>query len=342
MRLRLLVVCLLTASLLVACGNLFDTAAAVVAGRKITTQEVSRGLELFRDTQEYERLAEQGDIDAIERQVQQSYLSELIRRAILDFHAAELGIEVTDEEVAEQIDAIKEDLGANFAEQLKESGLDEERLELRVRYSLLQDKIREEVAAATEASAAEIEAFYEENLADYIASMRAQHILVKDFALAKRISGQLRSAPEKKVEGLFERLARRHSIDKGSARRGGDLGEVTAGELDPGFEQKAAELDIGEVSEPFQTQFGYHVVRVVEREVTPLEEVKDAISQQLGEGAAEATWQEWLRSAYQQADIRINSRYGELDIETQTIVDATAEDIPGAVESPSPSPSPSL
>ena len=339
MKARVVVVCLVASTVLAGCGNLFDTAAAVVAGRKITTEEVAAGLEAFKDTQEYERLAQQGNIDAIERQVQQSYLSELIRREILDLHAAGLGVEVTDGEVTEQIDAIKEDLGADFAEQLKESGLDEERLALRIRYSLLQDKIKEEVTRDTQPPEAEVEAFYEENLADYVTEMRAQQILVKDLTLAKRIAKQLRSAPEKKVESLFATLARRHSTDKESARRGGDLGVTRAGELDERFEERAAELDIDEVSAPFRTQSGYHVIRVTAREVTPLEQVRDAISQQLGEGQAEERWQEWLREAYEEAGIKINSRYGELDVETQTVIDATAEEIPGAVQPPSPTPS---
>jgi len=340
MRARLLVVCLFAPALLGACGNLFDTAAAVVAGRKITTQEVNAGLDLFRESEEYKRLAQQGDIQAIERQVQQSYLSELIRRAILDIAAEEMDVAVSNDEVGEQIDAIKEDLGTDFAERLKESGLDEERLELRVRYSLLQDKIRTEVAGDMEATDAEIAAFYEANVADYIEKMRAHHILVRDRSLAERISKRLQRAPDNKVDVLFGRLARRYSTEKASAARGGDLGVTQAGELDQGFEAAAAELEIDEVSGPVKTRFGYHVIRVTERDVTPLEQVSDAIAQQLGAGEAENEWQEWLRAAYEEADIKINSRYGELDLDTQTVVDATAEHIPGAVESPSPSPTP--
>ena len=342
MKSKLLIVCLLATALMGACGNLFDTAAAVVAGQKITTQEVSEGLELFRKTEEYKRLAQQGNIDAIERQVQQSYLSELIRREVLDIAAEEHGIEVTEEEVTEQIDAIKEDLGADFAEQLKESGLDEERLELRVRYSLLQDKVREEVTGGQAPTEEDIQEFYEENIADYVASMRAQQILVRDASLANLVSEQLQRASENKVDGLFERLAARHSIDKATARKGGDLGAIMPGDFpDPRLAALSVELDIGEVSEPIRSPAGYHVIRVTEREITPLEDVSEAIAQQLGEGEAEAEWQEWLRKTYEESDIRINSRYGELDLETQTVVDATAEDIPGAVETPAATPSPS-
>ena len=337
MRPRLVLCCLLASVVLTACGNLFDTAAAVVGGRKITVQEVSESTDLFKESGDYQQLAQQGNIEAILRQVEQSALSELIRRAVLDIEAAELGIQVSDEEVAEQLEAIKEDAGANYAEQLKEGGLTEERLEARIQYGLLQDKIREEVTAGTAPSEAEVEAFYEENIIDYT-SMRAHHILVDDFDSAKRIAEQLQSAPEKEVDRLFAQLAREFSIDRFSARKGGDLGFTNAGDLNERFEAAAFRLDIGEVSDPVQTEDGYHIIRVVERETRPLEDVGLAISEQLGEGEEEQEWQEWLREAYEEADIKINSRYGELDPETLIVVDATSEDIPGVVETPSPSP----
>src|SRR5687767_6202837 len=99
MKARVLAACVV-AVLLAGCGNLFDTAAAVVGGQKITVQEVTDGLEQFKETEEYERLAQQGNIEAIQRQVEQAFLGDLIRRAVLEPEAADLDIEVTDEEVA--------------------------------------------------------------------------------------------------------------------------------------------------------------------------------------------------------------------------------------------------
>ena len=340
MRARLPILGVIAALLLVGCGNLFDTAAAVVGGRKITVAQVSEALEDFKSGQEYERLAQQGNIDAIERQVQQAILSELIRRAVLEPEAEELGIEVTDEEVDEQIERIKEDFGSQsaFEEGLKESGFTLERLEQRIRDNLLEDKLRTEVTADVAPTEEEIAAFYEENVADYTRT-RSQHILVKEAALARELSKQLQNTPEKKLDAEFEKLAKQYSTDKGSAKKGGDLGFTEGGQLVEPFENAAAELEIGEVSEPVKSEFGYHVIRVLEREVTPLEEVSEQISEQLGSGAEEETWHQWVTEAYEAADIRVNSRYGELDIEAQVVIDATAEDVPGAVSSPTPSPS---
>ena len=322
------------------CGNLFDTAAAVVGGTKITVQEVSEGLDKFKATEEYQRLAAQGDSQAIERQFQQAYLTQLVRRAVLEPRAEELGVEVTDEEVAERIDEIKNDFGSDsgFEEALKEQGLDLEQLELLVRDNILEDKLREEVTADIGATDEEVETYYELNIADYTRT-RSSHILVEDLETARSLARQLQQAPKKQLPDLFEQLARQHSTDKGSAKNGGDLGFTSAGELVEPYENTAADLEIGEVSDPVQSQFGYHIIRVTDREVTPLSDASIPIAEQLSEGEKETVWQKWLKDAYKEADIRVNSRFGELDPDTQQIVDATAEDLPGAVE---PSPTPSL
>jgi parvulin-like peptidyl-prolyl isomerase len=341
MKVRAFVLAVCSLFLLSACGNLFDTAAAVVGGSKITIAEVTEGLEDFQKTEEYKRLAQQGDIELIKRQVQQAYLSDLIRRQVLQPEADERGIEVTQDEIDEQIDAIREDFGGEeeFQEGLAERNLDEARLEQIIHDRLLEEKLRAEVTSGAQPSEAEVEAYYEENVGDYT-SVHSQHILVEEKALAQQIAEQLQSAPDKKVDALFEKLARENSTDKASAKDSGDLGFTNAGELVEEYESAAAELDIGEISDPVQSQFGYHVIRVLERRVTPLESVADSISAQIGEGAEEEAWQEWLRDAYEEADIRINSRYGELDLDTQQVVDATSEDIPGAEDTPTPSPSP--
>jgi peptidyl-prolyl cis-trans isomerase SurA len=63
----------------------------------------------------------------------------------------------------------------------------------------------------------------------------------------------------------FEDLARAHSDDRGSAMRGGDLGWSDPGDLVPQFEEVINNLPPGEVSEPFRTQFGWHIAEVLDR-----------------------------------------------------------------------------
>ena len=97
---------------------------------------------------------------------------------------------------------------------------------------------------------------------------RAHHILIRVTDLtddddAKR---RLSSLRERLVNGAeFAGLAQKHSEDTSSATRGGDLGWLNPGDTVPEFESRMNALSAGEISTPFRTQFGWHIVRVDER-----------------------------------------------------------------------------
>ena len=97
---------------------------------------------------------------------------------------------------------------------------------------------------------------------------RARHILVvldelTDDAGARR---QLSALRERIVNGQdFGELARVHSDDPGSAPKGGELGWIDPGNTVPVFERMMDSLDAGALSEPFKSQYGWHVVQVLER-----------------------------------------------------------------------------
>ena len=84
---------------------------------------------------------------------------------------------------------------------------------------------------------------------------RASHILVKDQSLARRIQQELKQGAR------FEDLARRHSTCP-SKSSGGDLGWFGPGKMVKPFEDAVRSIGIGTVSDPVQTQFGYHVIKV--------------------------------------------------------------------------------
>ncbi len=96
----------------------------------------------------------------------------------------------------------------------------------------------------------------------------ARHILIRTNALidGREALAQLNTLKDR-VEGgdRFEDLARSHSDDIASAADGGNLGWTSAGMLDPYFEEQMNRLEIDEISEPFRTSFGWHIVQVLER-----------------------------------------------------------------------------
>ena len=331
---RLIVPFVALALLLTGCGELLDPAAAVVNGQKITVDEISADLERFEASPEFERLAQQGDAQALKRQVEQQILSQEIRRAVLQPKAEDFGIEITEEDVAERMDQIKADFPSEgaFEEALKEQGLTLDQLTELVEDNLLEERLREEVTKDTVPSEDELTAYYEENEADFTETA-AQHILVADKALATRIANQLQAAKdEAALERLFNKLAKQHSTDQSNAAQGGDLGYFKPGDFVPEFEKAADALEIGEVSGPVKTEFGFHVIWVTDRRVAAFEDVQGKIEQELGQGAADEAWDEYVRKAYDEADVKVNPKYGEFDDEALVVVDPTAEDVPGAEE----------
>ncbi|MCU1260893.1 MAG: PpiC-type peptidyl-prolyl cis-trans isomerase [Bryobacterales bacterium] len=82
--------------------------------------------------------------------------------------------------------------------------------------------------------------------------------------------------------GDFATLAKAESDDAGSGTNGGDLGTFKHGQMVPAFEQAAFALPAGQVSEPVKTQFGYHLIKVDEKQAKSFEEAKPEITEKLG------------------------------------------------------------
>ena len=110
----------------------------------------------------------------------------------------------------------------------------------------------------------------------------------------------------------FAELARMHS-DDASAASGGDLGWIYPGDTVPEFERAMSELKIGEVSQPVQTPFGWHLIQVLERRVgrrAPGAAQALQARQALRERKADEAYQEWLRQMRDRAyvELRLEER----------------------------------
>jgi foldase protein PrsA len=337
-----LVWCLAPVALFVAgCGSdAVRPAAAVVNGQRISISTIQDSLDRFASSKEFKNAAAGQDPEAFKRDYQQTVLSRLIRREVLSVAAEEAGVEVTEKDVSDRLDQVISDVGGQeqFETELANRNLTQEEVEGFVRDSLVEEALREEVTKRSEPTDAEIEAYYRENI-DRFTEIHTQHILLKSNAEAIDISQQLRAAPPSRVDDLFAKLARKFSIDTASAKRGGDLGFVPESQFVPEYTQSVAQLDEGEISNPIRTQFGYHVVRLLGERSTPLGKIRDQLLGEIGTQRQEDAWNEFLSQAYDDADITVNSRYGELDPESHMVVNADASSIPGA-EAPPPTPTP--
>jgi peptidyl-prolyl cis-trans isomerase C len=107
---------------------------------------------------------------------------------------------------------------------------------------------------------------------------KARHILVETEDEAKQVQAQLKKGAN------FEKLAAEKSKDQGSKGRGGDLDWATPERYVPAFGQALGKLKKGQVSEPVQTQFGWHIIRVDDErpaKFPSFEEAKPQIEQQM-------------------------------------------------------------
>jgi len=137
------------------------------------------------------------------------------------------------------------------------------------------NKILSEVTLTEE----EVKKYYEANQDMFKAeeSVRAKHILVDSLEKAEEVKGAIEAGM------TFEEAASLYSTCPSKAQ-GGDLGSFTRGRMVPEFEKAAFELEVGVISEPVQTQFGYHFIKVEEKQagsIRPFEEVKNTITNEL-------------------------------------------------------------
>ncbi len=110
--------------------------------------------------------------------------------------------------------------------------------------------------------------------------LRARHILVEDEKTAKEVAKKLEDGSP------FEALAKEYSNDPGSKAQGGDLGYFVKGQMVKPFEEAAFELKKDEVSAPVESDFGWHIIKLVDErdlKVATYSEIKDVLRKRLSE-----------------------------------------------------------
>jgi peptidyl-prolyl cis-trans isomerase SurA len=149
-----------------------------------------------------------------------------------------------------------------------------------------------------------------------VAQTHARHILIRTNEVVSDEDAQRRlSQLRLRITGGddFATLARAHSDDTGSALKGGDLGWVNPGDTVPEFEEQMNKLAPNEISQPFKSPFGWHILQVLERRQQETADAlmrmkaEEAIRQRKGEEATEV----WLRQLRDEAyvDLRVDTDY---------------------------------
>jgi peptidyl-prolyl cis-trans isomerase D len=197
----------------------------------------------------------------------------------------------------EQVEITEEDLPAFYEENKEEYKLP---LQRKLRYMTLGSQ---SFVASVEVTDREIERYYNQNIYMYETpeQVGASHILLKT---ADRDEEEVRGQAEDvlaqvKAGGDFAELAKKYSEDT-SADNGGSLGLFGRGEMVPEFEQTAFSMQPGEVSDLVKTTYGFHIIKVDQRQAPmtrPMESVRDEILNVLRQEKAQKSVEEAVNNA---------------------------------------------
>ncbi len=143
-----------------------------------------------------------------------------------------------------------------------------------LRNQLLSERMRADIVANARMTPAEVKTFFGKIPTDSLPYFSSE-VEIRELMIKPTINDVQRQEALDRVEALrtsildgtadFADMARKYSEDPGSGRAGGDLGWAPRGTFVPNFEAAAYRLDVGEVSEVVETQFGFHLIELQER-----------------------------------------------------------------------------
>lgn len=247
--------------------------AALVNGSEITLQELNQAIARREAGSTAQAADPQAQIATV--------LQELIDRKLIEQAATQLGIQVSDEQVQAEIDAlaaIAAQQGISVDDFFIMQGFTAEDYPAELRMNLLTGVVSEQITSAVNSTTVQV---------------LARHILVADEATARSIIEQLNNGAD------FGALAQQYSLDGTSKNDGGNLGWIAPGDLI----QKEVEAAIFALpdqtlkQDPVRSVLGYHVVETLERaegralDPTTLASIRNQV------------WQDWLQQQRAAADI---------------------------------------
>ena len=245
--------------------------------------------------------------------LQNQAVAYLVQREEYAREAEDMGLEITDAEVAKELDKVKQDYFQNdqkkFEAGLKEQGYTVAALREDIQAQLVSKKLYERVTKDVQVTDADLQKHYAENKDQYsVAESRSvRHILVKTKAEADKLHAELESGAD------FAALAKQSSLDPGSKEQGGKL-TVSRGQTVAPFDKAAFSLKTNQLSAPVKTEFGYHLIQPLAAakagSVTPFAKVKAQIRTQLVEERKNKAVSDWAAEIEKKYDGKVTYAAG--------------------------------
>ena len=308
---------------------------ARVAGNEVTDQELATTAAVFQSffdiqgapcTPSAETTANENEPP--EASCNRLALGELVQFELAESYAAAHDVTVTDAVVKDTSDRIIANLADGALDQaLASNEVTRADFEEVLRRSLL----REEVARALVVASVGEEGLrqrYEESLGDYTI-VQVDHILVATEAEARRIREQV-TAPGF-TERDFQALASQVSQDPSAPTNGGALGSAYASTYTAAFRDAVLTMAPGQISEPVQSEFGWHVIWMIDKQVTPFDEART----KLLDAEKASAFADLVREAVAGGEVQVDPRFGRFDPASLQVLAVRSTD-PSDASSPAP------
>jgi len=293
-----------------------DRVVAVVNKEIITLSEVEKLIPPPKEEIVTEnRLEKQERMQTLCRQV----LERLIEEKLIDQEAKRAGIKISSKDIEATLDEIKRRSNAtqeDLEKALAVEGLTMETYKKQIEKSLQRQKLLTwSVKVEEKPGEKELREFYRNNISRYRTNetYRPAQIL---FIIPKESTPEEIREIRKKCQRVLEKIRQGEDFgemallysEDSSSRSRGDLGYFRKGELLPVFEREALRLKVGEVSGIIRTDFGFHIIKLLDRKGTnPLafEEVIERVKADYYEGEMDKAFKQYLSTLKEKAVIEI-------------------------------------
>jgi len=293
---------------LVACGSAAPPA-ATVGSVTITDEQLAHDVKVFGflSTLGRQPCGSQEVGESAASACARYTLSNVIEEQITSAYATDHHITVSDADVSKTLNSLDGQVGAKQIDaELKANGLTRDDLDALVRRFLLFGAVRRAVTRAG-ISDTELQQLYDQQILQYT-TVEVAHILVKTKAEAEQVYQQV-TAPGATEQDFLD-LAKQVSIDPSAKQNSGLLGSAVASTYVPAFGEAAAALEPGQISRPVHTRFGWHVIRMVKKDVQSFDQVKP----QLLDSRSIIVFNGWMRDQLTKQGVVVNPRYGRYDL----------------------------
>jgi peptidyl-prolyl cis-trans isomerase C len=191
----------------------------------------------------------------------------------------------------------------------KNRGLDkskdfQKRVEEFKKITLINQMLEKEIESAAKITDKDTKDYYDKHKDDFMVNnqVRLSHIVVKTEDDAKKVYERLKKGED------FSKIASEMSIDKASAKAGGDIGNFKRGEMKPELEDVAFRLKKGEISMPIKLKDGIHIIKVTDAKGSILEfdKVKGLIGQRMAAEKQRESFDKFIENLKKKHKIEIN------------------------------------